>query len=346
MTMLEHALAKGPRWMPLVVLLCGLLSTLGAWYALSAIQEKAADREFQQLGNEVLEAIEKRMNNHRQILLGGAGLFDASNDVSRDEWQRYVQRLDLDSNYPGILGLGYSQVVQADQLQSFEESLRKQGFAEFAIKPAGKRDLYTSIIYLEPFTGRNLAAFGFDMFSEPTRRSAMSRAVETGLPQLSNNVTLVQENKGPAQAGLLMYVPVYRPGAPLNSSAKRWEAIRGFVHSPYRVTDLMQAVLDGRDLQIDFALYTGAIASPEQKIFISHPRLEQADKPSRTEQLELFGQPLTVNFYMQPGYYGRFQQGQSLLLILGGVPIPGSVPAAVFSDEDSCQWPAAFHRPG
>ena len=57
MTMLEHALAKGPRWMPLVVLLCGLLSTLGAWYALSAIQEKAADREFQQLGNEVLEAI-------------------------------------------------------------------------------------------------------------------------------------------------------------------------------------------------------------------------------------------------------------------------------------------------
>lgn len=319
MTMLEHALAKGPRWMPLVVLFCGLLSTLGAWYALSAIQERAAEREFQQLGNEVLEAIEKRMNNHRQILLGGAALFDASNDVSRDEWQRYVQRLDLDSNYPGILGLGYSQVVQADQLQSFEESLRKQGFAEFAIKPAGKRDLYTSVIYLEPFTGRNLAAFGFDMFSEPTRRAAMIRAVETGLPQLSNNVTLVQENKGPAQAGLLMYVPVYRPGAPLNSSAKRWEAIRGFVYSPYRVTDLMQAVLDGRDLQIDFALYTGAIASPEQKIFISHPRLEQADKPSRTEQLELFGQPLTVNFYMQPGYYERFQHGQSLLLILGCV---------------------------
>lgn len=168
--------------MPLVVLLCGLLSTLGAWYALSAIQEKAADREFQQLGNEVLEAIEKRMNNHRQILLGGAGLFDASNDVSRDEWRSYVQRLDLESNYPGILGLGYSQVVQPDQLQIFEESLRKQGFAEFAIKPAGKRDLYTSIIYLEPFTGRNLVAFGFDMFSEPTRRAAMSRAVETGLP--------------------------------------------------------------------------------------------------------------------------------------------------------------------
>lgn len=319
MTMLEHAVAKGPRWMPLVVLLCGLLTTLGAWYALCAIQEKAAAEEFQQLGDEVLEAVEKRMSNHRQILLGAAGLFDASADVSRDDWRRYVQRLDLESNYPGILGLGYSQAVQPDQLQAFEQSVRQEGFAGFAIKPAGKRDLYTSITYLEPFSGRNLAAFGYDMFSEPTRRAAMVRAAETGLAQLSSKVTLLQENNGPVQAGLLMYVPVYQAGAQLNSSAERWAALRGFVYSPYRVTDLMNALLDSRDLQIDFALYTGATASPEQRVFISHPRLETAGEPSRTQLLELFGQPVYVSFYAQPGFYERFRQGQGLLLGLGGV---------------------------
>lgn len=319
MTMLEHTLAKAPRFMPLSVLLCSVLGTFGAWFALSTVQKHAADHEFQQLGNEVVEAIEKRMSNHRQILLGAAGLFDASTDVSRDDWRRYVQRLDLDSNYPGILGLGYSQVVRPEQLQAFEESVRQQGFAEFAIKPAGKRDLYTSIIYLEPFTGRNLAAFGFDMFSEPTRRAAMSRAVETGRPQLSGKVTLLQENNGPAQAGLLMYVPVYQPGASLNSSVERWDALRGFVYSPYRVTDLMQAILDGRELQVDFALYTGDKASPEERIFISHPRLERAGKPSRSEQLELFGKPLYVSFYTQPDFYESFKQGQVLLLSLGGV---------------------------
>lgn len=319
MTMLEHTLTKAPRFMPLLVLLCSVLGTFGAWFALSTVQKQAADHEFQQLGNEVLEAIEKRMSNHRQILLGAAGLFDASTDVSRDDWRRYVQRLDLDSNYLGILGLGYSQVVRPEQLPAFEESVRQQGFAEFAIKPAGKRDLYTSIIYLEPFTGRNLAAFGFDMFSESTRRAAMSRAVETGRPQLSGKVTLLQENNGPAQAGLLMYVPVYQPGASLSSSAERWDALRGFVYSPYRVTDLMQAILDGRELQVDFALYTGDMASPEERIFISHPRLERASKPSRSEQLELFGKPLYVSFYMQPGFYESFKQGQVLLLSLGGV---------------------------
>ncbi|MDL2199265.1 CHASE domain-containing protein [Halopseudomonas aestusnigri] len=319
MTIFEHAVAKGPRWMPFVVLLCGLLTTLGAWYALYAIQEKVAAEEFQQLGDEVLEAIERRMSNHRQILLGAAGLFDASTDVSRDDWRRYVQHLDLDSNYPGILGLGYSQVVQPNQLHTFEQSVRQQGFAEFAIKPAGKRDLYTSITYLEPFSGRNLAAFGYDMFSEPTRRDAMTRAAETGLAQLTSKVTLLQENNGPVQAGLLMYVPVYQTGAQLNSSAERWGALLGFVYSPYRVTDLMNALLDSRDLQIDFALYAGALASPEQRIFISHPRLEMAGDPSRTNLLELFGQPVYVTFYAQPGFYERFQQGQGLLLILGGV---------------------------
>lgn len=305
--------------MPFLVLLCGLFSTLGFWYALSAVEDKTAAQEFQQLGDEVLEAIQKRMSNHRQILLGGAGLFDASTGVSRDDWRRYVQRLDLETNYPGILGLGYTQVVQPDQLQAFEQRVRQEGFTEFSIRPAGKRELYTSILYLEPFVGRNLAAFGFDMFSEPTRRTAMTRAVETGLPQLSGKVTLVQENDGPVQSGMLMYVPVYQPGAVLNSSAQRWEALRGFVYSPYRVTDLMNAVLDGRDLQIDFALYAGVTDAPEQRIFISDPRLDLADKPSRTELLELFGQPIYVSFYPQPGFYGRFQQGQGLLLILGSV---------------------------
>ncbi len=319
MTMLEHTLAKVPRFMPLLVLLCGVLGTLGAWFALSTAQKQAANQEFQQLGNEVLEAIRKRMSNHRQILLGAAGLFEASADVSRDDWRRYVKLLDLDVNYPGILGLGFSQVVRPEQLQAFEESVRQQGFAEFAIKPAGKRELYTSIIYLEPFTGRNRVAFGFDMFSEPTRRAAMSRAAETGLAQLSGKVTLLQENDGPAQAGLLMYVPVYQVGASLNSPVERWGALRGFVYSPYRVTDLMHAILDGRNLQVDFALYTGEIDSPQQRIFISHSRLEQADKPLRVEQVELFGQPFNVRFYTQPGFYEKFQQGQALVLVLGGV---------------------------
>ena len=112
MSPLVKLLSQRPRMMPLVVLLCGLLATAWAWYGLRASQQAAAELHFQQLTGEVVEAVEKRMSNHRQILLGGAGLFEASESVSREDWRHYVQRLDLETNYPGIQGVGFSQLIR------------------------------------------------------------------------------------------------------------------------------------------------------------------------------------------------------------------------------------------
>ena len=128
MSPLEKLLSQSPRMMPLVVLLCGLLATAGAWYGLRASQQAAAELHFQQLTGEVVEAVEKRMSNHRQILLGGAGLFETSESVSREDWRHYVQRLDLDTNYPGIQGVGFSQVIRPGQLAEFEAVVRSCGF--------------------------------------------------------------------------------------------------------------------------------------------------------------------------------------------------------------------------
>ncbi len=47
-------------------------------------------------------------------------------------------------------------------------------------------------------TGRNLRAFGFDMYSEPVRRAAMEAARDTGAAALSGKVVLVQEGRGNA----------------------------------------------------------------------------------------------------------------------------------------------------
>lgn len=319
MSSLKKLLSQRPRMMPLLVLLCSLLATAGAWYGLRTSQQAAAELHFQQLTGEVVEAIEKRMSNHRQILLGGAGLFEASESVSREDWRHYVQRLDLESNYPGIQGLGFSQVIRPGQLAEFEAEVRREGFADFSVRPPGPRDLYTSILFLEPFSGRNLAAFGFDMYSEGMRRAAMRQAAETGKAQLSGKVTLLQETQGSAQAGLLMYVPVYRSGVPLTNEKERFDALRGFVYSPYRVSDLMRGILEGRKLQIDFALFSGAKADSQQQLFVSDPRVESGNTALSHTTLQVFGQTWTLAFYPQPGFFHRFYQGQDVLLLLGGV---------------------------
>lgn len=45
-------------------------------------------------------------------------------------------------------------------------AIRSEGYPEYAIRPDSPvREEYFSIIYLEPFWGRNLKAFGYDMLA-------------------------------------------------------------------------------------------------------------------------------------------------------------------------------------
>ena len=80
-------------------------------------------------------------------------------------------------------------------------AIRKEGFPGYGIHPEGQRDPYTAIVYLEPFTDRNLRAFGYDMYSEPVRRRAMEEARDSGLMAISSKVRLVQESGGRSRRG-------------------------------------------------------------------------------------------------------------------------------------------------
>jgi CHASE1-domain containing sensor protein len=86
------------------------------------------------------------------------------------------------------------------------QKIRQEGFPGYKICPEGDREIYSSIIYLEPFSDRNLRAFGYDMFSEPVRRKSMEQARDTNIAALSGKITLVQETGKQVQAGNLMYV--------------------------------------------------------------------------------------------------------------------------------------------
>ena len=143
--------------------------------------------------------------------------------------------------------MGFSVLIPRAELARHVRELRQEGFPEYRLKPDGVRELYSAIIYLEPFTGRNLRAFGYDMFSELVRRAAMEQARDTGAAALSGKIVLVQETGADVQAGTLMYVPVYHKGLPLETVAQRRAALQGWVYSPYRMKDLIKGILDSHN---------------------------------------------------------------------------------------------------
>jgi signal transduction histidine kinase/DNA-binding response OmpR family regulator len=300
------------------VLALALGATLLAWHNLRQSQGEAAARQLELLADELSEAIVQRMQNQESILLGAAALLDASDEVGRDDWRLYAERLRLDERYPGIQGLGFSQVLRAEQLPAFETALRTEGFINFRVRPFGQRPLYSAVRYIEPFAGRNLAAFGFDMLAEPVRRAAMLDAARSGQSRLSGRVTLVQETHGRVQPGLLLYVPVYSPGQPLDSPEQRLAALRGFAYSPYRVHDLMHGILGGRQRELDFELYASPAAVAGELLYSSRGDTPASTPAAAQRQLELFGQSWRLHFHHAPGFLADAHRGESSLLALGG----------------------------
>ncbi len=259
------------QWRAYIILLIALLFTAYGAIAARQVAENHAIDNFANACDKMTLKVKERLNAYAVILKGGAGLFEASDSVSRQEWRNYTIKLNAQQSVPGVQGIGFTQIITPNQLAAHTEATRREGFADYTVHPVGQRDLYTSIIYLEPFSGRNLRAFGFDMWSEPVRRAAMTQARDTGQVTLSGKVKLIQETKQDIQAGVLMYVPVYRHNAPIDTLEQRRAAIIGWVYSPYRMIDLTLGIIEEANnpefQPIVLHIFDGNQSSPANMLF-------------------------------------------------------------------------------
>jgi len=296
----EISISKSTTYLVLFVGI--VLSVLISFYTYQqeAKQEKL---RFEIATKQITFLIQSRMDAYRQVLLGGAGLFYAADNVTRDVWREYVFAQKIESTFPGIQGLGYSTVVRAAEKESHIEAIRAEGFPNYTIKPEGDRSLYTSIIYLEPFNDRNKRAFGFDMYSEKVRNEAMTRAIESGDAAISYKVRLLQENSIDEQAGFLMYVPIYKKGSLLTTHKERLAAIQGFVYAPFRVKDLMEGVAGGRFDRMDLEIFDGSQTDKKALLFDSHPNIGGVSLGLTSQtKLTICGRDWTLHFGALPAF--------------------------------------------
>jgi PAS domain S-box-containing protein len=306
------------------ILLCSFLLTWIAWRISNQFVIQRASDRFTFHTDDIQAAISRRMIEYEEVLRGGVGLFVASEKVTRQEWHQYVQTLQIDDYYPGIQGIGFSIFVPPEGKKDHTLKIRAEGFPNYKIWPEGVRSEYHSIIYLEPFQERNLRAFGYDMYSEPVRHAAMTRARDTGLPSISGIVTLVQETETDIQKGFLMYLPVYRNGEPHETLEERRRSFVGFVYSPFRVKDFMHGVLGTATAGIDFEIFDGEPSNQETLLYDSNETF-QGDDPhhhpqfSRILPLQLKGREWRIYYHTGPRYIAQAEASQPLVVAVGGV---------------------------
>lgn len=312
-----------------LVLVIALVATAWSGFIVSTLeQQQTKSNIFDFRVERIINAILHRMQAYQQVLEGGAALFAASTLVERQEWHQYVSHLHLDKVYPGIQGVGFSQVIHPQDKAVHLAAIRAEGgiFLHYTLRPEGKRDIYTSIVYLEPLDQRNQQAIGYDMFSEPIRRTAMERARDTGEAALSGKVKLVQEIDQHTQAGCLMYVPVYRNGQPHHTPAERRAALLGYVYSPFRMNDLMQGIFGKNQASdIDFHIYDGDSTHPDHLMYDETPddylKGNYLPKFTKLEQLNIAGHFWTIDFMTLPQFDVKTKAYMDEIVWLGGIII-------------------------
>ncbi len=294
------------------------LLTVALWfYSASTVEQRARDRFLYQadLAENVLVG---RMNDYQQVLRGGQGLYAASETVSREEWRTYVESLQLRSYLPGVQSVAFSPVVQAEDRRAHEAAVRAEGFPDYSIFPEESPFAVSCVVlYIEPFSGRNLRAVGFDMYSETVRREAMDRARDTGKPALSGKVRLVFEEAPDIQSGFLVYLPIYRNGWPISTVDERRRALFGFINSSFRANDFLATLLRGAHADVELDLFDGK-PSPDDLLYAS----EQAARVPRLvvdREIEIAGRRWTARFRSSIQFEELTEDNRPMLVLVFGV---------------------------
>ena len=315
------ASVKAP--LPWIVLGLSLLATGIGWRLVHEGQLRLAETDFKLRTERASGDISKRMLAFEQMLRGGVALFGVTGSISRQQWREYVDRLRIGESFPGIQGIGFAGVVTVDGKARHIDAVRAEGFPNYDIRPPGTREIYTPIIYIEPFGGRNLRVFGYDMFAEPVRRLAMERARDDGTTVVSGKVRLVQETDEKGQAGLLMYLPVYRGGGLPAGLPERRAALIGYVYAPFRMNDLMAGVLDATMNDIDLKIFDGTETSRDALLFDRDETLQlpgdtNSARLSLRSSINVSGRPWTLQYVALPKFWASRDDQKSLLILAGG----------------------------
>ena len=309
--------------LPWLVLAASLAVTQQLWNKAQHEAARELQTDFDFRVTDISVRVKQRMEIYEQILLGAQGLFAASKSVERDEFRAYVNSLNLEQNLPGIQGMGFALIVPAAQKDQHIAAIRKEGFPEYTIKPEGGREAYNPVIYLEPFSSSNLRVLGYDNYFEPVRRATIELARDTGRATISGKLKLWQENEQRAQAGFLMFLPVYRSGAQHDTLAGRRANISGWLSAPFRMDDLMAGIFGVHTTDLDIEIYDGEEMSDQTLMHDADKvRRDHGKSDSRfqaTKHIKISDHTWTMLISSLPGFEAKLDQTKPQLTAGAGI---------------------------
>jgi PAS domain S-box-containing protein len=307
---------------PLVVLLCSFVGTGFIWWNAKVNAEAELRLAFEHQVDDFTSRLQQQLAAHESLLMGFSGIFNVSEQVTRQEFHNYYEAMHFNDKDSGFAAMAYHEIVQADKIKQFLAQQRLNGNPDYHISPAGVRNLYAPLIYIEPFTENNRKVLGFDPYTIPAERLAIERARDTESVAISSKLSLAQD-AGQNITGFVMYLPIYKHVAPHATKAERQANFVGWVDAPFRMSAFIAHSIPVGLKNIDVEIFDGQTLSPENLFYDSNGIKHSgnyADLPlTSRQQISFGGHTWNLAFYADAGYGSLANQKMQQLVGLSGL---------------------------
>ncbi|MEI7538611.1 MAG: CHASE domain-containing protein, partial [Comamonadaceae bacterium] len=260
------------RWRPAVVLLLGLCLSAAAGLWRQAHNDEEAQTRIEETSRVISVELAQRLNHIRHGLEALKALYASNPTFTRADFRTYVASRDLPNNFSGIQAFAFVQRVLPSELTAFIAAQRADGAAGFApqqMADKSQADMYL-VKFSEPRSSKDWGP-GTDLGSEPVRRLALQRAVDSGQAALTSTIRLRRDQN--EQPGLLLFIPVYANGAIPTSVQARRASLVGLMYAPMVIPEFFQNLAGVEADMVDVDLYDASANTPDAKpIFDSHQR--------------------------------------------------------------------------
>src|SRR5215213_9701343 len=258
------------------VLLISLLLALLAYYYVRHNAETQNLLRFDETTQATQEAIERRTKAYLDAMFGARGLFYASESVTRQEWDNYVEGIEPNRRLEGLQALSYAERVEPGDREAFARRARQEGLPDMQpdLARGGERPAYFPITYSGPLDVANQERLNYDFYAVAVHRETMDQARDTGSPRATKMVSVLAEAPPSHNAdlalrpGFVVYLPIYQKGYPLGTVAERRRALQGYIVGSFVSDALLEGIFKGSfDPAIDFEVYDGEDTASSPLLF-------------------------------------------------------------------------------
>lgn len=235
-------------------------ATLSIWSWQIAKQRALEDQQLTQDGNIefVTSTIKNSVNTYEETLRAGSSVFNASDEVTREEWFRFASIFDLPNRYPGIQGIGYAKLTTDENREAFVNHVRATDYSAYRIYPDNNQSTKVSLLYLAPSPTPYSKSIGYDIYSDPLRRKAMDEARDNARASITEKTAFLNTDPDEAEASFIMYFPVYKSTTIPETAVERQAQLDGFIYAPFRASVLFGSLDTSKpDTAFGYRLYSG-----------------------------------------------------------------------------------------